>query len=415
MPTSNPTTAAPASPTVAVKASRRLAALRPYAFAEVDRLVQKLKAEGAVPIDFGVGDPTVPTPELVRAATRRGVDAHATAGYPSYVGGAAFRSAVAAWMGKRFGVDLDPATEITSSIGSKEIIFNLHEGFVDPGDVVIVPSPGYPPYSRGTLFAEGTPWFYPIEARNGFLPDLASFPESVVSRAKLMWICYPNSPTGAVAPKSFFRDVVAFCRDRGILLLSDEAYSEIWFGDEPPHSALEFSRDGVASVFSMSKRSAMTGYRIGWIAGDRRIVDVVKKVKTNIDSGTPNFVQDGAVAALSDEAHVAAFREEYRRKCSVLVRAMVDAGLDDCTPASTLYVWQRVPRGWDSIAFAKRLLMKDVAIVATPGAWISDPLADGRNPGDEFVRFALVPSIEETEEAARRLRRIDFRRERPPE
>lgn len=402
------------SRSVEVNPSRRLAGLRPYAFAEVDRLVQKLRGEGVTPIDFGVGDPTTPTPAIVREATRRGVETHAASGYPSYVGSLAFREAVAAWMGRRFGVSLDPAAEITSSAGSKEIIFNLHEGFVDPGDVVLVPSPGYPPYSRGTLFAEGTPYFYPVEARNGFLPDLASFPRSVLERAKLMWICYPNSPTGAVAPRSFFREVVAFCREHGILLFSDEAYSEIYFGDEPPHSALEFSRDGVASVFSMSKRSAMTGYRIGWIAGDRRIVDAVKKVKTNIDSGTPNFVQEGAIAALSDETHVAAFREEYRKKRDVLVGAMVGAGLADCSPASTLYVWQRVPEGWDSAQFAKRLLAPDVAIVATPGAWISDPLEDGRNPGAEFVRFALVPSIEETEEAARRIRRIDFRRERPP-
>jgi LL-diaminopimelate aminotransferase len=397
----------------AVTPSRRVAALRPYAFAEVDRLVQQLRSEGVTPIDFGVGDPTVPTPALVREATRRAVDAHATSGYPSYVGSPEFRGAVAAWMKRRFSVDLDPQTEITSSAGSKELIFNLHEGFVDPGDVVIVPSPGYPPYSRGTLFAEGRPYFYPVEAKNGFLPDLGSIPGDVLDRAKLMWICYPNSPTGALAPRSFLRDVVAFCRDHGILLFSDEAYSEIYFGGEKPISALEIARDGVASVFSMSKRSAMTGYRIGWIAGDRRIVDVVKKVKTNIDSGTPNFVQDGAIAALSDETHVAAFREEYRAKRDVLVRALVASGLDDCTPEATMYVWQRVPRGWDSAAFAKRLLAPDLGLVATPGGWISDPLSDGRNPGDAHVRFALVPTVEETREAARRLSGVDFRRESP--
>jgi len=399
---------------VEVRPSQRVQKLKPYAFAEVDRLVEELRASGASPIDFGVGDPTVPTPELVRSATKAGVDRHATSGYPSYVGAASFREAAAAWMRRRFGVSIDPATEITSSIGSKEIIFNLHEGFLDPGDVVLVPTPGYPPYSRGTLFAEGTPWFYPIEPRNGFLPDLASFPKDVLKRAKMMWISYPNSPSGAVAPPERLREIVSFAADHGLLLFSDEAYTEIYFTDEPPRSALEFGREGVASVFSMSKRSAMTGYRIGWIAGDRRIVDVVKKVKTNVDSGTPNFVQEGAIAALADEGHVAAFRDEYRRKRDVLSRALVAAGLSDCTPQATLYLWQRVPQGHDSISFAKRLLAPDLAIVATPGAWISDPLPDGRNPGDAFVRFALVPSLEEIEEAARRLRCADVRLGRAP-
>ncbi|MBI1852254.1 MAG: aminotransferase class I/II-fold pyridoxal phosphate-dependent enzyme, partial [Planctomycetes bacterium] len=200
---------------------------------------------------------------------------------------------------------------------------------------------------------------------------------------------------------------VAFAARHGLLLFSDEAYSEIWFDEKPP-SALEFSREGVAAFFSLSKRSAMTGYRVGFVAGDARVIEIFKKVKTNIDSGTPTFIQDGAIAALADETHVDAFRALYREKRDRWVRALTSIGLPDCTPKGTLYVWQATPPGMASVEFAKRLLHPDVACVATPGAWLADTLPDGSNPGEGFVRFALVPSLEEIDEAARRLRHLRF-------
>lgn len=386
--------------------SRRLAAIGGYAFDEVNRRVEALRARGITPIDFGVGDPTVPTPALARRALQAAADARASSGYPAYEGDPAYRQAVAAWMERRFGVRLDPATEVCATIGSKEAVFHVHEALVDPGDVVLCPSPGYPPYKRGTAFAEGTPWYYPLTRERGFLPDLDAIPDEVAARARAIWVCYPNSPTGAVADEACWRGLLAWAAAREIVVLSDEAYSEIYFTPTPPRSALEFAKEGVLAFFSMSKRSAMTGWRVGWVAGDPRLVSLFRKVKTNVDSGTPTFVQDGAAAALADEAHVAAFREEYRRKRDVLVAGLVAAGLPDCTPDSTLYVWQRVPEGMTGIAFAQALLDPSIAVVCTPGEWLSDPVADGSNPGAGHVRFALVPSPSDTERAAAAISRL---------
>jgi len=388
-----------------IQASTRVRSIRAYAFAEVDKKVAELKAQGIDPIDFGVGDPTVPTPEIVRKATQCGVDEHKSAGYPSYIGSPEYRQAVAEWNQRRFGVSLDPETEICSTLGSKEAVFNFAEGLIDPGDVVIIPSPGYPPYSRGTLFAEGESYFIPLLAENGYLPDLDAIPESIRDRAKLMWINYPNSPTGAVAPLEFLEKVVEFGDRHNIVIASDEAYTEIYFS-ERPHSILECAKEGVVVFQSLSKRSAMTCYRVGWVAGDARIVDIFKKIKTNIDSGTPTFIQDGAIAALEDEEHVEAFRAEYRQKRDLLVGALTSIGLDNCAPDATIYLWQRAPEGMASVEFATRLLDPSIAIVTTPGAWLSAPTADGQNPGEGYVRFALVPSLKQTQEAVKRIQKL---------
>lgn len=385
--------------------SERVASIGAYAFAEVDKEVQKLKDKGIEPIDFGVGDPTTPTPEIIREATKLGIEKRKSSGYPSYTGSPEFRKAASKWMNRRFGISLDPATEISSTIGSKEAVFNFAEGFVNPGDYVIIPTPGYPPYARGTLFAEGTPFFIPLLPENNFLPDLKSIPDDVCKKAKLMWINYPNSPSGVNAPIDFLKEVAAFGEKNNIIIVSDEAYIDIYYG-EPPHSMLEVSTDGVVAIHSMSKRSAMTCYRIGWIAGDSRVVDIFKKVKTNIDSGTPTFIQDGAIAGLNDETHVQIMRDEYKIKRDILVKALTSIGLPDCTPDATIYIWQKVPVGMTSVDFAVKLLDPNIAIVATPGEWISDKSYDGHNPGERFVRFALVPGIEQTEEAARRINRL---------
>ncbi len=388
-------------------ASRRLAGLGSYAFAEVGQEVAKLRARGIEPIDFGVGDPTVPTPEIVRRATVRGVEERQRAGYPSYIGEAAFRIAVADWTGRRFGVALDPESEVSATIGAKEAVFNFHEAFVDPGDVVLCPSPGYPPYSRGTLFAEGEPYHLPLTAERGYLVDLGAIPTDVARRAKVLWINYPNSPSGAVAPRSFLQEVLEFAASHDLIVASDEAYSEIYFG-APPLSMLNVGKERVLVFNSLSKRSAMTTYRIGWVAGDPELVALFRQVKTNIDSGTPTFIQDGAVAALGDESHVRAFREQYRRKRDLLCAALVEAGLADCRPDASLYVWQRVPEHLSSVEFATALLHPEIAIVTTPGAWISDANPGEANPGEGYVRFALVPSEEQTRRAADLLRMASF-------
>lgn len=229
----------------------------------------------------------------------------------------------------------------------------------------------------------------------------------MLSRTKLLWICSPNSPTGSVASLEFMKDAARFCRKHDILLASDEAYSELYFG-EPPASALQTGLDHVLSVFSMSKRSNMTGWRIGFVAGDEDAVRLFRKLKTNIDSGTPSFIQDGAVAALADETHVEGMRREYREKRDIVCSAFRAMGLPDCSPAATIYVWQRVPAGMTSVEFAKRLLDPAVAIVVTPGSWLSSKDESGFDPGEGYVRLALVPTADECREAARRLAKLRF-------
>jgi LL-diaminopimelate aminotransferase len=385
-----------------IEASKRLRGIGGYAFDEVDKKVEELKAKGITPIDFGVGDPTAPTPPLIRQAAAAGLERRKSSGYPSYIGDVEFREAIAGWVERRYGLAVDPQLEISSTIGSKEAVFNFHEGIVDPGDIVLCPSPGYPPYTRGTLFAEGIPYQVPIRRENGFLIDFSEIPAEVARKAKLLWLNYPNSPAGVTADERFYREALEFARSYDIIIASDEAYSEIYFG-AAPISILNVQREGVLVFNSLSKRSAMTGYRIGWVMGDPELVAVFRKVKTNIDSGTPTFIQDASVAALAEEGHVEAFREEYRQKRDILCSALTAAGLEDCTPEATLYIWQKVPEGMSSIDFATRLLAEKIAIVTTPGSWISEPASGGENAGEGYVRFALVPSIQDTRLAAERI------------
>jgi LL-diaminopimelate aminotransferase len=386
-----------------VSPSRRVSSIGNYAFAEIDRQVDNLRKRGIEIIDFGVGDPTTPPPKVVLKATKNGVEKHRTTGYPSYIGMPEYRQAIAEWMLGRFGVDLDPASEITSTLGSKEGIFNFAEGFVNPGDVVIVPTPGYPPYTRGTIFAEGEVYYTPLLPENGYLINLESIPNEIAERAKIIWVNYPNNPTGAMAGEEFYRSVVEWGHEHDVIVASDEAYSELYYTEKPPMSILNVARENVVVFQSLSKRSAMTGYRVGWVAGDADIIDTFKKVKTNIDSGTPNFIQEGAIAALGDEDHVEQSRSNYMKKRDLLADAFTTSGLEDCRPAGTIYLWQEVPAGYNSVDFATRLLEPDIAIVSTPGTWISNETQSGLNPGEGFVRLALVPSIESTEKAADRI------------
>lgn len=385
-----------------IRASLRIQSLTGYPFAEIDRMVTELKAGGFDPIDFGVGDPTEPTPELIRDAVKLAVDARASAGYPSYIGDKSFRLAVSGWMKKRFGVDLNPDTEVCATIGSKEAVFNFPNAVINPGDIVICPSPGYPPYNRGTLFACGVPYYYPLTMENGFLPDLEAIPADVLAKAKVIWVNYPNSPSGCIPPDDFWPRLIAFASRHNLIIGSDEAYTEVWF-ERKPRSILEFGREGIIVFQSFSKRSNMTCHRVGWVCGDERLVALFKKLKTNIDSGTATYIQDGAAAAMSDESHVDAMREVYRAKRDILIPALEAVGCIVPPADATLYLWPRVPVGMDAVEFAKTLLAPEVAVVCTPGPALGEPLADGTSPGKYHVRFALVPSVEDCRRAAARI------------
>ena len=384
-----------------IQISQRLNNISNYAFADIDNKVDGLKKLGIKAIDFGVGDPKEPTPGIVRNIIKKAVDARKSSGYPSYIGSEEYRREISKWYKKRFNISLDYETEISSTIGAKEAVFNFPEAFINPGDYVIIPNPGYPPYERGTLFAEGKPYFLSLLRKNNFLMDLSKIPREIAKKSKLLWINYPSNPTGVLASKEFLKEVIDFGHDNNIIIASDECYSEIYF-NEKPHSILEYSEEGVVAFQSLSTRSAMTGYRVGWIAGDGEIIAAFRKLKTNIDSGTPTFIQDAAISALNDEKHVEEMRNQYKKKRDILINALISIGLEDCRPDATLYVWQKTPKNIDSINFTKKLLQKEIAIVATPGVLISTTINDF-NPGNNYVRFALVPTIDETKEAVRRI------------
>jgi len=381
--------------------SRRIRNLSEYPFAVLERRVADLRAKGIKVVDLGVGSPTAETPVLIRRALKNSVEHRKNEGYPTYEGHSAFREAAAKWLKKRFSVSLDPESEVTSCIGTKEAIFHLPEAFLDPGEIAICPSPGYSPYHRGTLFAEGKAFFLPLLRLNNFLPDLNSVPKNIANKAKILWINYPNNPTSATAPPEFYRETLRFARKYGMILCSDESYVDIYF-KEPQPSALQFGREGLVSFFSLSKRSAMANYRIGFVAGDRKIIAGLRKVKTNADTGSPTFIQDAAVAALSDERHPENMRRDYKKKRDILCRALTLAGFVDCTPQATFYIWQKLPKSEKSVRFAEKLLSPRLAIAVMPGTWLAESVS-GRNPGEGYIRIALVAPLSEVVTAAERV------------
>ena len=373
----------------------RLSNLSPYLFARIDAMKAEKERSGADIIDLGVGDPDLPTPphvvEALCAAARDPANHH----YPSYAGMDAFREAVAGWYSRRFGVNLDPAREVLALMGSKDGIAHVPEAFVNPGDVVLAPSPGYPVYRTSTLFAEGELHELPLETGNGFLPDLDAVPAAVAERAKLLFINYPNNPTSAVAPRSFYDEVVAFAREHGVVVVSDNAYSEIVYDGYSAPSFLE--TDGATEVgvemHSLSKTYNMTGWRIGMAVGNPEVLAGLGRVKTNVDSGVFDAVQRAAVAALSGPQDcVAAACRVYEERRDVLVRGLRSLGYDVAAPRATFYVW--LPVG-DSMAFAARLL-DEASIVATPGVGFGAH-------GEGFVRFALTRPVERIREALSRM------------
>lgn len=389
-----------------ITGSEKLNELGNYAFDEVNKIVAKLKDEGIEPIDFGVGDPSSPTPEIVRNAVKEALDLYTTTGYPSYIGQLKYRETVSEWMKKRFGATINPETEICSTIGSKEAVFNFPQAFINKDDIVILPNPGYPPMKNGTIFAGGIPYFVSLKEENNFLLDYKTIPEDIANKTKIIWINYPNSPTGVCATHEYYKGLIEWAHKYEIIIAADEGcYIDTYF-EKKPISILELGKEGIITFYSLSKRNNMTGYRIGWVAGDPLIINKFKKLKTNIDSGTPDFIQAGAIAALNDETHAEQMREEYKEKRNIMMEAFKEAGWPEPKSEATFYLWLKTPLGMNSLEFAKELLSKELAIVVTPGSWISDVDKDGFNPGDKYVRFALVPSISNVKIAAERIKKF---------
>jgi LL-diaminopimelate aminotransferase len=385
-----------------IKKAQRIQQLPPYLFAEIDRLKREVASRGVKLVSLGIGDPDTPTPPHVVARLREAAGNPANHRYPDYEGLPAFREAAAAWMQRGYGVKLDPATEIVSLIGSKEGVANMAVAFVDPGDVVLVPDPGYPVYHIGSVFNGGITHRMPLLRQNAFLPDLAAIPADVARRAKLLWLNYPNNPTGAVAPRAFLEDAIRFCEKHGIILCHDAAYAELYFGERPP-SILELpgGREVAIEFHSLSKTFNMTGWRVGFAVGHPELIAGLGKVKTNVDSGVFQAVQEAAIAALGgDPAFVEGLRAMYRERRDVLVAGLAGVGLPCDPPAGTFYVWVPVPRGLTSKGLAMRCLT-EAGVVVTPGNGFGDA-------GEGYIRLTLCSPVDGLREAVERLRGLEL-------
>jgi LL-diaminopimelate aminotransferase len=380
--------------------AKRLDHLPPYLFARIDALKEEKQRQGVDVIDLGVGDPDLPTPPHIVDALCRAARDPSTHHYPSYIGMREYREAVALWYSHRFGVDLDPAGEVIALIGSKEGIAHIPEAFVNPGDIVLATDPGYPVYKTSTLFAEGVLHELPLSAENRFLPVLDDIPDDVARKARILFCGYPNNPTAAVAPKSFFAELVDFAREYNIVVVHDNAYSEISFDGYRAPSFLE--TDGAIDVgiemHSLSKTYNMTGWRIGMACGNADVIAGLGRVKTNVDSGAFNAVQLAGITALTGPQEcVAAACRTYEERRDVLVAGLRELGFEVESPKATFYVWMAVG---NCMEFAGRML-DEAGIVVTPGVGF------GRN-GEGYVRFAITRSVERISQALERMERLKW-------
>jgi LL-diaminopimelate aminotransferase len=389
---------------ITIRKAQRISELPPYLFAEIDRKKSEMIRKGVDIVDLGIGDPDLPTPPRIIEALKKAVEDPSTHRYPSYAGMQEFREAVARWYGKRFDVHLNPDTEILSLIGSKEGIAHIPLAFVDPGEVVLVPSPGYPVYPVGTLFAGGVPHVMPLLKENRFLPDFSSIPPDIAEKSKLMFISYPNNPTGAVAEGDFFESVVGFASENNIIVCHDAAYTEVFYDGYKPQSFMQVEGAKAVGVefHSLSKTFNMTGWRIGFVVGNEEVIAGLGKIKTNVDSGAFEAVQRAGIEALDayEEEH-GRILEVYQRRRDLMVEGLQEAGFELEKPMATFYLWMEVPRGYSSAEFTE-LLLTEAGIVVTPGNGFGDW-------GEGYVRISLTIGEYRLREAADRIKTLKLR------
>jgi LL-diaminopimelate aminotransferase len=381
----------------------RLNALPPYLFAELDRMKAEVAARGIDIISLGVGDPDLPTLPNIIDRLKKAVDNPVHHQYPSYEGMLSFREAVAQWYGERFGIKLDPAKEVVSLIGSKEGIAHAPLAFVNPGDVVLCPDPGYPVYNIGTMFAGGEAYMMPLLEENLFLPDLSAIPNHILDRARIMFLNYPNNPTSAVATREFFEKVVAFATEHNILVCHDAAYTEIYYDGELPMSFLEIpgAKEVGIEFHSLSKTYNMTGWRIGWVCGNEEAIGAIGRIKTNIDSGIFQAIQEAGMEALQgDQQPVDGLRSIYQSRRDLACEFLSNNGFSFMVPKATFYLWARTPEGLSSAQFAGRVLT-ETGVALTPGNGFGDH-------GEGYFRISLTVNEERLQEALGRIETLSW-------
>lgn len=381
-----------------MRIAERVRALPPYLFAAIEQQIAERRAAGIDVISLGIGDPDLPTPDHIVEALAEGARDPATHQYPSNQGEPRFREAVADFYATRFGVTLDPSEQIVPLLGAKEGIAHICQVLLDPGDVALAADPGYPVYVNGPLLADGVARHLPLVPALGFQPDLEAIPAETLERAKMLFVSYPNNPTGAVIEDDFFARLVAFAREHDVVVVHDNAYADITFDGyvAPSFLATPGASEVGVEVFSLSKSYNMTGWRAGAVVGDREVVDAYWRLKTNVDSGMFGAVQRAAVAALTGSQEcVREMCRVYRRRRDLLVTALRTVGMHVDPPKGTIYLWVPVPDGYTSASFTQQVL-EQADVVVTPGA------AYGPS-GESYVRLSLTVPDDRLEEAVRRI------------
>ncbi len=378
--------------------AQRLDAVPPYLFAELERKIAEKRAAGVDVISLGIGDPDLPTPEPVVEALAAGARDPATHRYPTNHGSDEFRAAAVDFYRARFGVELDPASEVIPALGGKEAVGHIALALLDPGDACLSPDPGYPPYTSGPVFAGAEVYYLPLRAEHGFLPDLDAIPDDVLARANLLFLDYPNNPTGAVVRDGYFERAIELARANDLVVVHDNAYSELCYDGYVAPSFLEIpgAKEVGVEIFSLSKGWNMTGWRAGIVAGNADVVERYRQLKTNLDSGMFEAVQRATVAALSDARDFPReMSEVYERRRDLLAEALAAIGLDVEPPKATPYFWVPVPEGHTSASFTE-LVLDEAAVVVSPGPSFGPS-------GEGFVRLSMTVPDERLEEAARRI------------
>ena len=384
-------------------ASRRIKELPPYLFAAIEEKIERMRKQGIDIISFGIGDPDLPAPEHVVKACIEAAKKKENYRYPSWSGKKEFKEAAAKWIKEYHNVSVDPEKEVLALIGSKDGIYHVHYAFIDSDDIALCPDPGYPVYRTATKFAGGMPYIMPLREENSFLPDLSAIPKKVAKKAKLMWLNYPNNPTASVATEEFYKEAVDFAKENNIIICSDEAYIYLSY-EKKQKSILEIDRHKEVSIvfYSLSKTFNMTGFRIGYAAGNEEIIKALGKIKSNADSGVAQIMQDAGIAALTSQKSKEFIKnniETYKKRRNLLVEALESAGFKVSKPEATFYVWLKISEKLEkgsSMKFAEKVLKH--GIVVTPGIGFGEH-------GEGYVRFALTQSEERIKEGVERIKK----------
>lgn len=387
-----------------IKYADRLESLPKYIFAAIEELKEQKRREGMDLISLGIGDPDLPTPELIISELIQQVKIPENQNYPSSMGESDFREAVARWNKVRYSINLDSSTEVSHVLGGKEGVANIARAFINPGDIVLCPNPGYPVYENGaTKLCDAKPYLLPLSKESNFLPNIETVDTKILKKAKIIYLNYPNNPTGAVAPIEFLKKMVDYAEDYDFIIIYDNPYSEFTFNDYIAPSILQFSLDHV-EINSASKMFNMTGFRCGWIAGNADIIEGLRKVKSQIDSGGPIFIQKAVIKGLNEYSSnkkpeiVANIMNEYEKRRNFLVNGLNNMGWKTDKPKATFYVWTQIPKDEEnSMEFVKKLI--NVGVIITPG------IGFGKY-GEGFVRFALTQPLERIKEALERIEKV---------